>query len=343
MSRRSATQADGGCRGSMRIVSASRRTDIPAFYSEWFMRRVRAGFCHWINPFGGHVYRVSLLPADVLAMVFWTRSPQPLLRYLPELRDAGHHFYFHITVNGYPQSLESNNPSLEGSVKGFERLSEFLPPDLAHWRYDPIVISDITPLDYHLRRFDEISRRLEGLTRRCYFSFVDMYGKTERNLRNVALEHGIAFESPDVTTQRHLVHQLRDIAASRGITLYACCESQLVGEGVAESHCIDLDTIRELRSDADIHLKAAPTRADCGCVETSDIGAYDTCIFGCAYCYATNSRKASLARMHSHDPSDTVLWRPASLAGVDLTTREFVSKKSGFLSDDGIPVQPKLM
>jgi hypothetical protein len=123
-----------------------------------------------------------------------------------------------------------------------------------------------------------------------------------------------------------LTAQLRDIAAARGITMYSCCGAALAKEGVAESRCIDIDVVHMLRPDAEFHLKNAPTRAECGCVETADIGAYDTCGFGCAYCYATNSRDAALARMRNHDREDTILWRPATLQGVDLTTREFQPK-----------------
>lgn len=305
-----------------RIISASRRTDIPAFYSRWLLNRLREGFCHWLNPFSGQVYRVSLRPEDVLAIVFWTRNPRPLLPHLARLREEGYFSYFHFTINGYPREIETHNPPLAAAIETFHRVAELVSPEFVHWRYDPIVLSDRTPPEYHLQRFDELSRALAGSTRRCYFSFVDTYGKTQRNLARVAREHGIRFWEPDVAAQRELVRGLRDIAAERGITLYACCEEHLVGEGVEASHCVDLDTVRALRGDADLHLKHAPTRAECGCVESVDIGAYDTCAFGCTYCYATSSRDAALRRLREHDPEGTVLWRPPSLRGVDLTQRE---------------------
>lgn len=311
----------------MRIISASRRTDIPAFYSRWLLARVRAGFCHWLNPFGGQVYRVSLRPEDVLAIVFWSRNPKPLLPHLSWLRDEGFAFYFHITVNAYPREIESNNPPLDAAIDSFRRVAEATSPELTHWRYDPILLGEKTPSVYHLRRFEEISARLEGFTRRCYFSFTDFYGKTERNVARVERSWGTAFERlPSLGEQRRLIHAMRDIAAARGITLYACCEAGLVGDGIAPSKCIDEDTIAALRPDAWRGMARAPTRQDCGCVETSDIGAYDTCAFGCAYCYATNSRDAALRRVREHDPEDTVLWRPPSLRGVDLAQRELTPK-----------------
>jgi hypothetical protein len=305
-----------------RIISASRRTDIPAFYSRWLLSRLRAGFCHWLNPFSGQVSRVSLRPEDVLAIVFWTRNPRPLLPHLRRLREEGYFYYFHFTINGYPREIETHNPPVAAAIDTLRRVAEVVSPEFVHWRYDPIVLSDRTPPAYHLERFEELSRELEGCTRRCYFSFVDTYGKTKRNLARVTRVHGIRFREPDVAEQRELVRGLRDIARGRGITLYACCEEHLVGEGVEASHCVDLDTVRALRGDADLYLRHAPTRAECGCVESVDIGAYDTCAFGCAYCYATDTREAALRRLREHDPEDTVLWRPPALRGVDLTQRE---------------------
>ncbi len=335
----------------MRIISASRRTDIPAYYARWFLGRLHAGFCHWLNPFGGQIYRVSLRPDDVLAIVFWTRNSKPLLPHLASLRERGYYFYFHFTINGYPREIESNNPPLDAAIETFARTAEITSPDLTHWRYDPILLSDRTPPEYHLERFDAISRRLQGFTHRCYFSFADFYGKTERNVSKVERRWGATFvRKPPLDEQRRLVHGLRDIAAPRGITLYACCEGNLVGDGIAPSKCIDDDTIAALRPDVWRRVARAPTRADCGCVETADIGAYDTCGFGCSYCYATNSREAALRRMREHDPEDSVIWRPATLRGVDLTTREKVGRRQTAAGhtpviheSDIIPVQQRLL
>ncbi len=206
-------------------------------------------------------------------------------------------------------------------------MSEQVSPERVQWRYDPIVLSDITPPSYHIERFDFLSRQLAGYTKRCYFSFVDFYGKTERNLGLVSQKYGVKFQRPSLEEQRRLVEQLRDIAAPRGITLYSCCEDALIGAGVEKARCLDMDLIRMLRSDAEFHLKAAPTRQDCGCVESVDIGAYESCIFGCAYCYATNSRNTALMHMRDHDPNDTVLWRPSTLRGVDLAAQEWKPKQ----------------
>ena len=316
--------------------------DIPAFYTRWFLNRVREGFCHWINPFGGQVYRVSLRPEDCLALVFWTRNSKPLLRHLDFIRQEGYRFYFHFTINGYPRVLESHSPPVSDAIATFRQLAEVISPGLTLWRYDPILLCEVTPASYHLERFDFLSQQLEGYTRRCYFSFVDFYGKTERNLRQVERKHGLFFCRPSLEEQLRLAHQLRDIAAARDITLYSCCGGGLVGEGIEKAHCVDSDIVAGLRPDVYPNLKPSPTRQDCGCVESTDIGAYDTCIYGCVYCYATNSRGAALERMRAHDPNDTVLWRPASLRGVDLTMREQSIGQKALLTVKPKAVQCKL-
>ena len=305
-----------------RVVSVSRRTDIPAFYTEWFMNRVRDGFCHWMNPFGGQVYRVSLRPEDCLALVFWTRNARPIMRHLDALSAGGHRFYFQYTINGYPREIDTHAPPARAAVTALGRLAEMVSPELVMWRYDPVVFSSITPSEYHVRTFESLSAELEGATRRCYLSFIDPYGKTQRNLTRVDREFHLGLRRPDVTEQRELLAQLAPIADARGMTLHACCDDPVPDLGVQKAHCIDSDVIRHLRPDAFRKLKAAPSRKGCGCVEAVDIGAYDTCTFGCIYCYATNSRKAALARRSRHDPMDTILWRPETMRDVDLTTLE---------------------
>lgn len=290
----------------MKLVSVSRRTDIPAFYAKWFLNRIEAGFCEWVNPFGGQVYRVSLRPEDCLGLVFWTRYPAPLLPHLDELKARGFAFYFHFTINGYGPRLETHNPDPVKALDVFRSLSDRISPALTLWRYDPILFSDQTPAEYHIGQFASLARALRGATERCYFSFVDAYGKTRRNLR----AHNIPYSEPGGKEKLALVRRMRDIAAGEGITLYSCCEDAMVGEGVEKAHCVELELLRRMRPDLTQRLKAAPTRAECGCVESVDIGAYDTCRFGCVYCYATNSREAAERRAHSHDPAGSALWRP---------------------------------
>lgn len=313
----------------MRVISASRRTDIPALYAKWFMNRVRDGYCHWVNPFGGQVYRVSLLPKDVLAIVFWTRNSRRLHKHLKELEELVPS-YFHFTITGYPRWLEPHTPPLESALRAFHELSDTLGPSRVIWRYDPIIVSDRTPADYHRRRFAELVAELEGFTDSCYFSFATFYGKTQRNLTKAAREEGAMVARLAPEEELILARDLAEIANERGMRLKVCSCDALVGDGVERGSCIDKEILQALRPDLDLEMKAAPTRDDCGCCEATDIGAFDTCIFGCAYCYANASHRAAVERHHRHDPEDSLLWRPSTLVGVDLSTveRELAKPKS---------------
>jgi hypothetical protein len=303
----------------MYVISASRRTDIPAFYSRWFMNRVRAGFCHWLNPFSNAVYRTALAPEDVIAFVFWTRNPRPLMAHLAELNARGYKYYFGVSLLGYGRPLETHNPSLEEAIGTFQDLALQTDPRYVVWRYDPIVISSRTPPQYHVERFAHIARRLEGCTTRCIYSFVDFYGKTRRNLAQVTATEGVTFTTLSTDQRYRLLSDLAEIAAAHGITLQSCCEDDARHvAGVQTGSCVDLGLLRDLTGDRELMIKAQPTREFCGCVKSVDIGSYDTCLFGCRYCYATNQRSTARRNFGAHDPNDTILYRPPQLAGVDL-------------------------
>ena len=303
------------------IVSASRRTDIAAFHSRWFRRRLQAGFCHVLQPYTGRVARVSLAPEDVSAFVFWTRDPIPLLPEMEALRAAGAGVLVHVTLTGYGPPVESHGPPLRTALGNFEKLASRMGPEAALWRYDPIVLSEELPATAHRSRFESLAKKLEGMTRRCTFSFVDFYGKTKRNLGKIEANVGRAFHRPDLAERRALAQDLAQIAARHSIQLLSCCEDALVEGPVGKSHCIDPDAIARVRILPSPPAPFKPTRQDCGCVQSVDIGAYDTCAFGCAYCYATSSREAALRRIRGSKASDTILYRPPSLAGIDLDSR----------------------
>jgi hypothetical protein len=302
-------------------VSVSRRTDIPAFYAPWFANRLQAGFCHWLNPYSGAVYRVSLRPEDCFAFVFWTRNPRPMLPVLDRLEAGGYAYYFHVSITGYGAPLELHNPPLPAAIGAVRALAQRIGPERVLWRYDPIVFSSITPFVYHLDHFAAIAAQLEGLTHRCSYSFLDFYGKTRRNLDAVRAEHGIAFEDPGTPERDALLAGFVEIAAQHGITLYGCCEADHARiPAIQPGRCLDPDLLAAMVGERMPTLKPQPTREHCGCVRAVDIGAYDTCLFGCRYCYATTALDAARARRAAHDPADTILVRPPHLAGVDLDT-----------------------
>ena len=291
---------------SMRVISASRRTDIPAFYTPWLLNRLEEGYCEWMNPFSGQMSRVSLLAEECVALVLWTRHPAPLLPHLPGLREDGYHCCAHVTLTGYPRTLEPHAPPVEVAVRNFHALSECLGADFVQWRYDPILLSREITAAYHRARFAHLARELAGATTRCLISFVNWYGKTARHLQQVAGEGGWYDPGPD--ERRALAVSLSGIAVEYGIGLYACCNPELIGEGIQQAHCVDADLLRRLRPDLALRLRTLPTRAGCGCAASTDIGAYDTCTFGCAYCYATNSFPTARTRQRAHDPHATSLW-----------------------------------
>jgi hypothetical protein len=296
------------------IVSASRRTDIPAFYVPWFMRRVRAGECLVPNPVNpAQVSRVSLRPEDVEAIVFWTRNPRPLMPHLRELDAAGHRYYFLYTLLNYPAEIDPACPALPESADTFRRLSECIGPDRVIWRYDPIVISRLTGPDFHRDNFARIAQALEGFTSRCIVSVVDMYRGAVRRLAEVP-----ALGPPEVfgdeAALRRVLRTIAEEAGTRGIRVQRCAEERdwdvpQIGPGP----CVDDALVRRLFG-VDVSGRKDPAqRRACHCVVSRDIGAYDTCVYGCRYCYATSDPAAARANRRRHDPeAPSLLPLPAA-------------------------------
>lgn len=295
------------------IISASRRTDIPAFYSEWLMNRMRAGFLLTRNPFNYHqVSRVSLLPEDVDAIVFWTRNPTKLLPYLDELSEIGHRFYFQFTLTGYPRLIESKTLNPHKALEVFKRLSEKIGAEKVIWRYDPILFSNLLPFDEHVRLFSKIATELEGHTRRVVISFADFYQKTEKNLK--AIDSLIYSD----ITQNHelcltLSQRLSEIARQHGLDIYSCAEEvNLTGQGIQHGKCIDEALINDLFGLFIPNSKDSGQREACGCVKSIDIGTYNTCLHGCQYCYATYNQNQANSNFKKHSPES-----PFLLGGTD--------------------------
>jgi DNA repair photolyase len=290
----------------MAIISASRRTDIPAFFSEWFMKRVRAGFFYRINPFNAHqVTSSSLKPGDVDAIVFWTKNPQPLLRFLPELDDRGFNYYFQFTLNPYDTRLEPHVPPLAERLHTFRTLADMVGARRVIWRYDPIILSSITPGNYHREQFARIAEGLQGFTERVMFSFLDFYGKASGRLKTIEREQGITFF--DITAgkytieRRELLAAMQKRARDNGMNLWSCAETEdLEDIGIRHGHCIDGKLVHELFGAANRYKKDRYQRRECGCVESVDMGIYNTCSFQCAYCYANTSHKMIAANLLKH-------------------------------------------
>lgn len=295
------------------IISASRRTDIPAFYSEWFINRIRAGYCCAVNPFNRkQVSYVSLQPPDVDVIVFWTKDAGPLLRYLGELDSRGFRYYFQYTITGYPRVIEPNTPPLEQSVGTFARLSDMLGKRRVIWRYDPIMFSTLTTPSYHRRRFTELADALASHTTRVVISIVDRYRAAARRLARLA-QHGVEEIAAPVGSS-DFDATLEDMVAcadSHGLRVSSCAEEiDLTRYGVVPGKCVDDELIREVFHVEVSHRKDTSQRKECGCVVSRDIGCYDTCLHGCEYCYATRSNvtSANANRDHHSDSPSMVGW-----------------------------------
>lgn len=268
------------------IISCSRRTDIPAYYADWLMKRIELGYTHYPNPFSQQPVFASLRPQDVIAMVFWTRNPKPLIKHLDEI-DKRYKHYMHLSINGMPKALEANNPSIDSAIESVKILSDRYKTDkYVQWRFDPIVLSSITPPELIIDKFAELANKLSAYVRRCYISFVDLYQKTDRNFKAMENKLNIQFYKPTAEQQIEIANQLQAIAESNNIQLFACAEDSLLKvSGIEKAHCVDLDIIKEI-TQLELNLKENPSREMCGCYTSRDIGYYDSCPHGCIYCYS---------------------------------------------------------
>jgi len=311
------------------IISASRRTDIPRYFGNWFIRRVRAGYCLVKNPFFPEKqYRISLRREDVDCFVFWTRFPKALVPYLDELEALQYRYYFLYTVVDYPVALEPSSAPVERRIGLFRGLAHKIGAERTVWRYDPIYLSQATDFPYHLDRFRALSEQLKGYTKRVIVSFYDPYRKTERRLQALPAEFrpakipGTSQEAPSKEADEpalpqsapgspalfRFISRLAETAEAAGIEIQSCAEKiDLTPAGIPPGSCIDAGLIRRLFSIRVPEKKDPNQRTLCRCVISRDIGAYDTCIQGCVYCYATGSREHARSRYGRHDPDRETL------------------------------------
>jgi hypothetical protein len=272
------------------IISASRRTDIPAFYSEWFVRRLKARVVYVRNPYGSQIRKVSLSPEDIHSIVFWSKNYSLLLSRLDEIEGTAKNLFFHHTITGMPHDIEQNTAPIEDTVKDYRYLAGKYSTAHLVWRFDPVCITDKLPFSFYEERFTQIAERLEGSCVQCYISFVQKYKKALVNFDRYS-DHVLVDVEEDF--RRDYALRLSRIAEKHGIRLYACCNDYLISESVRKGSCINGSELSQLFHDYSLPSPPSPTRKECACSRSIDIGAYDTCPHGCLYCYANSDRKRS--------------------------------------------------
>lgn len=282
------------------IVSASYRTDIPAFYARWFRRRLAVGSCSVANPYGGAAYEVSLRAGEVDGFVFWTRNIRPMLADLDAVRNVAP-FVVQFTVTGYPRALETSVIPPDDAIAQLRELRRRFGARAAVWRYDPVVFTDGLDAAAHAAGFARLARALAGVVDEVVLSVVHPYRKTRRNLDRAAARSGFSWRDPPPEEKRDLLRRLGAIACEHRIAPTLCSQPDLMTLGIGEARCIDAARLADV-AQRPVTSRTRGNRQGCRCAESRDIGAYDTCPHGCVYCYAVADRDRALANYRGCDP-----------------------------------------
>ncbi len=291
------------------IISASYRTDIPAFYGRWFLARLAAGYCRVASPYGGPPYRVALDAGAVDGFVFWTRNVAPFMAALREVKDRRQPFMVQFTATGYPRSLERSVIATREALAQMQALARDFGPRAVVWRYDPVVFTSLTPADWHARTFAGLAARLRGVCDEVVVSFAQIYAKTRRRLTRAARDHGFTWRDPPDDEKTALLKQLAGIAAAHDMTLSLCAQPGLLIPGVRAARCIDAVRLSDIAG-RPITAPVKGNRPGCECARSRDIGSYDSCAQGCVYCYAVSSAAGAAQAVCRHDPGRDMLALP---------------------------------
>lgn len=284
------------------IISASRRTDIPAFFSDWFYNRIKEGYVLVRNPMNIHqVSKISLSPDVVDCIVFWTKNPQPMICRLDELKD--YNYYYQFTLNSYSKDIEPNVPYKDKEIiQTFRLLSDKIGSNKVIWRYDPIIITEKYSTEYHVKYFEKLVQLLYGKFNKCIISFVDFYKKTARSFK----ESGI--REPTIEEINFLAKAFSQISKKYGFEINTCAEEiDLSLYGIDHGKCIDDKLIEQLCGCKISVNKDKNQRDVCGCIESIDIGLYNTCMHKCKYCYANYSFKIVDNNYTKYNPNSPLL------------------------------------
>jgi DNA repair photolyase len=311
------------------VISASRSTDIPTFYGDWFVERWRAGYVKWSNPFNGVPLYVSFKNTRVV--VFWTKNPKPFLRHLDFLNDNIKNYYFQFSLNDYDkEKFEQKVPDLQTRINTFKELSNRIGKEKVIWRFDPLLLTNEINVKELLNRLKKIGDDLHAFTNKLVFSFADIsiYKKVQSNLR----KENINYLEFALNTMEEFAIGMRKLNERWGLELATCAEKfDLSKYGICHNKCIDDDLmIRLFSHDTELmnflgvevvastlfepnggivktkKMKDKGQRESCGCIMSKDIGEYNTCPHGCVYCYANTSRNEALQNFKNHSENSHI-------------------------------------
>lgn len=263
------------------ILSVSRRTDIPNYYSDWFLNKVSNGYLYVRNPMNNHqVSKIEINREVIDCIVFWTKNPKNMIPRLDELKD--YPFYFQFTLTPYDKDIEPGLPSKRDElIDTFITLSNKIGKERVIWRYDPILINNKYTQEYHIKTFSEMADRLNGYTDKVIISFIDSYAKIKKNMKELEIS------DISVEDMKSIAREFTIIASRNNLLIDTCTEMiELKEYGISHGKCIDDNLISRITG-AKLDIKKDKNqRKECGCMESIDVGAYNTCINGCKYCYA---------------------------------------------------------
>ena len=292
------------------IISASRRTDIPKYYSEWFINRIKDGYVDVRNPmFSSQVSRYSLSPEIVDGIVFWTKDPAPMLKKLDEFSEYSYYFQFSLTP--YGKDIEGNLPNKHELINTFKELSSRIGSDRVNWRYDPILLNGKYSLEYQIRAFEKIAAELNGYTKKVTISFIDDY-----NFGGRSVYASLQTKEIVVAQQNLLAEKISEIARDNGMSVDTCAEKiDLQKYGIEHARCVDGRIFERLNGCKLSRLKTryeelakdAAQRKECHCVDSIDIGWPNTCLNGCKYCYATTSEAELKQNIKKYNSDSSLL------------------------------------
>ncbi len=306
------------------IVNVGGRTDIVNYYSEWLMNRIKEGYAYSRNPlFQNNVSQISLKPENVDFLMFCSKNYKPILKYMKEINET-YRIICHYTITAYGKDVEPNVPSIDDSIDTLIKLSKIVGKEKVLWRYDPILLTKHYIIQKHIETFRYMAEKISPYVQRCIFSFVEMYKKLEYNMPEI-----IPFTSEDKIL---IVRELGKIAKENHLYIQTCgTDENYEKYGIHLSGCTTTEILEKANHVKYKNIKAKGMRKGCHCIPSRDIGAYDTCLNGCKYCYANKRPDLAQENAKLHDKHSPLL-----IGNVNKTDKITTAKQNSFIKEFSI-------